>query len=347
MLGSFLSKIVLHRSEPLSSTTVIGNRRIIAHVSFHLRLFLLILILLASCVFDAAPVGRVYGAVGHPVLGTVNAVPSPGVLTSARSNVTVLLGSMYVTAIDGVAVDPVDNLLAINFTGVTFSGTEFYLILSQNGLASQSAGDIRYSPTFTISQFAANLGKLAAETNANGTFWIGEYGAYDTPMVVGPIPVQLTPAYKYIKVYDGNTGAEATASQQIIIAPSETATTTTTATFFSTATSRSTVSATIMTTLATTLPTTVTTSAIESETVTTTQLTTQIRSVSFTTISTELESTTGTTIETTTVTSTTSLSNASSSTDFDYALVAAVAIVCITIIIWFVLGSSRTGRIPN
>ncbi len=195
----------------------------------------LLLLLLVAALVAFLPAVPVQGAVGHPTLGVVNQVPTPTSFTPAMNNLSLPAGSMQVTAVDGVGVTPSTDLLAINFTGITFSGGQFYLLMSQNGLASQSASDVQYSPTFEVADFAANKGTLEAVTNVNGTFYIGEFGS--TPVVVGPIAVFVSSAYKYIKVYDGNSGAEAASTQQLIIAAPATATVSATSTLTTTTTS--------------------------------------------------------------------------------------------------------------
>lgn len=152
-------------------------------------------------------------------MGAVNSVPTPGSFTPAVNTVTVPAGSMGVTKIDAAVVSPASNLLTIVFNGVSFSGGQFYLYLSQNGFASQSPGDVKYSPTFNTAQFTdAVAGTLnVIPSNGNGTFWIGTYSG--NMIVVGPVPTLISSAYKFIKVFDGSTGAEAATTQQVIITP--------------------------------------------------------------------------------------------------------------------------------
>jgi hypothetical protein len=168
----------------------------------------------------AFPVSTAFGSTGSPTLATVNTVPSPTVITSATSNETVPAGHEGVTAIDGGSVSPSTNLLTIVFNGVTFSGGQFYLILSKDGFASASVGDIRYSPVFNTSDFSNY--PLKAYTNANGTFYIGTVSGDE--VVVGPVPILISSAYHFIKVYDGSTGAEAATVEHLVITPGITVT---------------------------------------------------------------------------------------------------------------------------
>ncbi len=202
---------------------------------------ILLALLACSALLAIIPLAPVFGSTGHPTLGysvpsgTCNASGcTVSSFTQAPLTVTVPAGHDGVTAISTpvTAEDPSTSLLTIDFSGVQFSGGQFYLILSQNGFASQYPADVTYSPTFQISAFCANpSGDLSAVTNANGTFYIGwlgtgtcsmtsfPYATTMTPIVVGPIPILISSAYNTIKVYDGSTGAEAASAQTLVITP--------------------------------------------------------------------------------------------------------------------------------
>ncbi|MBI3859688.1 MAG: hypothetical protein HY296_05545 [Thaumarchaeota archaeon] len=299
------------------------------------------LLILGTALLSGAPSAWAIAS-GAPNLGTVTAVPSGGTLTLASTSVTVPPGSWQVTAIDGVPVAPATHLLTIEFGGVTFSGAQFYLSMSKDGLSAASAGDVRYSPLFTVSDFAANVGTLKAVSNVNGTFYIGEYGGI--PIVVGPTPVFVSSAYKFIKVYDGTTVA---AIQSVILTSSAAATTTSTATTTVSSVSTTTASH------ASTSTATVTSSAVTTVTVPgglETTTTTVVEPSLVTTTETET-STLTTIVPTTTTVYTSALTHGTSSTSggssgipefpfqLGFSLLAALAVVSL-----YVLARRGLGR---
>ncbi len=318
---------------------------------------ILILSLLAlSSLLVAVPVTQVSADTGSPSLGAVNSVVTPTSFTPSVSNVTVLLGTMYVTKIDTTAVDPDTNLLALNFSGVSFSAATFWLILSMGTETSNRTGDAQYSPKFSVADFCANAaGHFTALTNANGTFYIGWLGtgacsvsptpAGVTPVVVGPIPVLATAAYKYIKVYDGS-AVEAVAAQQLIISNSVTVATTTTATSVSTTTSLTTNSSTLTFVSPTTQFATITVTTVQAYTFTNTETVgPTVTSVSvLSETQTQLSTSTATVLSTSTQTTTTTVnSGSSSSMDVLYVVIVVVVVVALAAIAWLLLRRGRAG----
>jgi len=167
--------------------------------------------------------GVVRGSTGHAGLSFVDQVPTPTTLTGpAAVSENVTAGSTVVTAQDGVAC-ATTCLFAIDLSGVTFSGTQFKLYISQDGF-SQIAGapeDIQYGPTFNVADFSHSptLKEVDANVAGLGTqkFYIGNVGGTD--VVVGPIPIQISSAYNFIKIFDGQVTSVAVTSGTMNIVP--------------------------------------------------------------------------------------------------------------------------------
>ncbi|MGD0395901.1 MAG: hypothetical protein ABSB26_03210 [Nitrososphaerales archaeon] len=153
------------------------------------------------------PVANVHAAIsGTPTLGAVDAVPTPTTYTQSSASINITAGGNAVSAINGVAHT---GLFAINFTGVTFSGAQFYLTMSPDGLnnINTSAGDVRYAGPFTKSNFASAscAGTLCREVFGGNDYYIGTTSG-GVPVIEGPIPVNISSLFNYIKVYDGSCG---------------------------------------------------------------------------------------------------------------------------------------------
>ena len=158
------------------------------------------------------PLGVVNATItGTPVLGVADhsGTPFPTAFHPVVNNVSVIAGTDSVapiaTGCDHAACPYAADFLAINFGGVLFSGAQFYLYMSTNGFASiNTTGgtpDIKYAGPFSASDLLG-AGKLV------GGYWIGTAGG--AAMVIGPIPVAISTAYQYIKVYDGSCGTSPT-----------------------------------------------------------------------------------------------------------------------------------------
>ena len=185
-------------------------------------------LLLLSAITVLIPVAPVFGiSGGAPKLGVVTQTgPNSGpTLTSSY------FGAIYVNATAGSIVASTDapahagNLTIFTFASgvdlVTFSGAQFYLSLSTNGLSEAvlGAGDLRYAGPFLTSDLPL---PLKAYPTVNGTFYIGHStlagGACggNCQIIEGPLPIQISSGYKFIKLFDGSTVA---ALQYINIAP--------------------------------------------------------------------------------------------------------------------------------
>ena len=67
---------------------------------------------------------------------------------------------------------PAGANITLYFGGVTFSGSQFYLLLSQDGLSQVSTGDIRYTPLFNVASVgSATVTQVTDAINFPGGAW--------------------------------------------------------------------------------------------------------------------------------------------------------------------------------
>jgi hypothetical protein len=166
------------------------------------------------------------GIIGNTQLGGLSlATNSTGDLSS--SNISVAAGSLNVSAVDGVPVAGEGLVIIFAYNGsnlVTFSGAQFNLYMSRDGYASVSPGDIPYATGFNVNYLDLPFPMAIPISNPflpNGraSFYLGTgtINGVSAEMIMGPIPLNLTQDYRYIKIYDGGV---AVALQQVIVQPS-------------------------------------------------------------------------------------------------------------------------------
>ncbi len=180
-------------------------------------------VLLASTFALIVPVGVVHGSTGTGQLAAVDSVPNPNTAVIALDNESVIAGSSTVVSIDGVAASPT-NIFAISFAGVTFSGSQFQLYMGTNGFASIESSDIGYGPTFSVADFANSTDTWKSYQGSlglglTGTFYIGTTKS-GTPMVAGPIAMNISNAYGFIKIFDGSFTSVGVVSGNVVTQPS-------------------------------------------------------------------------------------------------------------------------------
>jgi hypothetical protein len=165
------------------------------------------------------PVMQVYGSTGHPSLGVTNtAAVQPTTYTPGTNYVNVTAGS------DAAKTDgSTAGFFAISFGTVatplvTFSGAQFSLYLSKDGLAQISSTDIKYAGPTLFSVSDLQSAGWHAITETNGTFYIGQTTG-GIEVITGPLPIRLSNDYKYIKIYDGSTTSVAVSAQAVEIQP--------------------------------------------------------------------------------------------------------------------------------
>jgi len=281
------------------------------------------------------PIAPVLSSTGHPTLGVTNAYSiEPSTYTAGTSYVNVTSGSAVATT-DGSVL----GYFSIDFGTfdgaqlVTFSGAQFELYLSEDGLAQISAGDIKYTgPTlFNVNDLTTNTGWYKY-TETNGTFYVGQTTG-GQEVVTGPIPPGISSAYKYVKIYDGSATAVAVSAQYVTVAPGSTTTRTTTSTVTSTSTTITTSSATITQTTTLTQTTTQPTTVTQA----TTQTETTVQPTTFTQLTTHTETTTQPTT-TTVTTTTTSVSTSTSSSNLSLGVAVIVTAIVAALAAWVLRG---------
>jgi len=92
---------------------------------------------------------------------------------------------------------PAGGTINLYFGGVTFSGGQFYLLLSKDGFSQVSSGDVQYSPTFDVADLRASAVKTV-DSYKIGYNWVN-----------GSIPKDIAGGKYYIKAFDGATTAVA------------------------------------------------------------------------------------------------------------------------------------------
>jgi len=170
------------------------------------------------------------GITGNPWLGGLSlSTNNTGDIPS--QNIAVAAGSLNVSAVDGVPVANEGLVIIFTYNGanlVTFSGSQFDLYMSRDGYASLSPGDIPYAMGFDVSAFSSPFPTAIQISdsflpNGRATFYQGNgtINGVSAEMLMGPIPLNITQDYRYIKVYDGGV---VVARQPIMVQPSLTLT---------------------------------------------------------------------------------------------------------------------------
>lgn len=173
-------------------------------------------ILLVTIMGFLAPAISVFASTGTASLGVVNKpyLNQATTFKAANSSVTVKGGSSTAVAIDSTTLSPPQYLVFV-LDGVTFSGSQFYLYISKDGLSQITSGDFRFAGPFNVADLSAPF------KNVTGGFSIGRNasGPLNHKLVEGPIPTNLSQGNYYIKVYDGSSTSVAVSAQYIKIVP--------------------------------------------------------------------------------------------------------------------------------
>lgn len=108
---------------------------------------------------------------------------------------------------------PAGGNITLYFGAVTFSGSQFYLLLSQDGLSQVSGGDMRYTPLFNVAVVTGTtITQVPGTVDFPGGWTIGD------GWVNGSIPVNIAGGTYYIKAFDGATTALAVTQGFTVIA---------------------------------------------------------------------------------------------------------------------------------
>ena len=97
---------------------------------------------------------------------------------------------------------PAGGNVNLNFGSVLFSGGQFYLLLSKDGFSQVSAGDIRFTPSFSLASLQAPSSGTPV-TDPTATF-PGSWNIGDN-WVNGTIPSNIAGGPYFVKAFDGAT----------------------------------------------------------------------------------------------------------------------------------------------
>jgi hypothetical protein len=109
---------------------------------------------------------------------------------------------------------PAGGNVSLYFGNVTFSGSQFYLLFSQDGLSQVSSGDLRYTPIFNV---AAVLDLTTAPIVLVDPAFLGQW-VVGQGWVNGTIPQNIPGGIFYIKAFDGAVAALAVSQGIPVIA---------------------------------------------------------------------------------------------------------------------------------
>jgi hypothetical protein len=179
---------------------------------------LILTILALSAIVLLVPVGVVHGSTGTATLGYDTTSGDGSTFAAAAINVSVSAGSSTVSAVDGAAQA---GFFTISFANVVFSGSQFQLYVSKNGFSQVNASDIQYGPIFNTADFAVGTTLKAVNGSLPGVgpvqWFIGNDGTHG--LIEGPIPLQLSNNFQYVKVFDGQTTSVAVSAEVLNILP--------------------------------------------------------------------------------------------------------------------------------
>ena len=167
---------------------------------------------MANSAFFQASSNSAFSAAGSPTIFVTSnqTTISPGEFQAAGSSVSMHAGSSTAVLVDGNPPSVSPAYFAVNLTGVTFSGGQFYLLLSTNGFADASPSDVRFAGPFDVSSL------LSSPSLADG-YYIGT--ANGTEYLAGPVAAGIAGGVYYVKVFDGSSSAVAVAAQSVRILP--------------------------------------------------------------------------------------------------------------------------------
>ena len=115
-------------------------------------------------------------------------------------------GYIVITAPPDLEIEAGGNV-TLDFSSVTFSGGQFYLVWSADGYSQISSGDFKFTPVFKV----VDLHGSPIEV---GNYTIGN------DLVIGPIPKEIAGGEYYIKAFDGSATSVAVTSAPLTVLPS-------------------------------------------------------------------------------------------------------------------------------
>jgi len=104
----------------------------------------------------------------------------------------------FITIVTSPPSVPAGGIIHLDLNSVTWSGGQFYLLLSADGFSQVSPGDIRFTPSFSRDALLAP----ATTTYANDPTYPGSWDI-GFGQILGTIPTNVAGGSYYIKAFDG------------------------------------------------------------------------------------------------------------------------------------------------
>ncbi|MEM3051812.1 MAG: hypothetical protein QXJ40_06990, partial [Candidatus Bathyarchaeia archaeon] len=106
---------------------------------------------------------------------------------------------------------PAGGVVKLYFGGVTWSGGQFYLMISRDGYSQVSTGDVRYTPVFDVSNLTSATTSTYTDPAYPGTWSVG------SNWVNGTIKKDIAGGNYFIKAFDGTATAVAVTDTYITV----------------------------------------------------------------------------------------------------------------------------------
>jgi hypothetical protein len=176
------------------------------------KLWILLSALLVTGFFLLGWPSPAFSSSGQPSLFVTSnqTAINAGGYQDAASSVSLPGGAELANLVDSSPPSVSPAYFAVNMTGVTFSGAQFYLLLSTNGFSQRSSSDIQFAGPF-------NVASLSSPPALVGSYYIGM--ANGTKFISGPIASGEAGGPYYVKVWDGNSASVAVSLQLVVIQP--------------------------------------------------------------------------------------------------------------------------------
>lgn len=176
----------------------------------------------------------VKASTGAPYLGAIDDSLN---LHVGVSDVYIEAGQTYVDSVDSIDLsgDEWAFTIIFEYNGtkyVDFSGVQFDLYMSKNGYSNLTEDDLLYASEFSVTMLDLPYAQPVVKFNSrllggSAAFNLGTADLYDMELgqtvnakiLTGPIPYDITPDYKYIKIWDGVNTLVAVALQRVQILP--------------------------------------------------------------------------------------------------------------------------------
>ena len=188
------------------------------------------ILLIALFVISTFAVIPVHAVSGAAYLGNASTLTAASAFTQALYNVSARAGTNIALYQDGVATSGT-VYIAINLSGVTFTGSQFQLYLTTSGFANpiNSSTDTLFSGLLSVANLVT-LGTITSVTFNNAAYGLPYTGTnspafyYGTTTagvaeVIFPVPYTIAGGFYYVKIFDGTTTPTIVTAQQVQILP--------------------------------------------------------------------------------------------------------------------------------